>query len=193
MTLVQEPRERGRPRKHPSWTDEQGNSRAFTDHPNWNVTREVLRRLPEAVCPAFQDHVAFTYGVADQIGMKPCRYCRLETVEPDDLFSRETVLWWCEPWSSRRVASHAFRDHVRDGDPRARAALHRLVLSGAEDRELRRYLALAQRGFRDCDCLLPSYECDLHEAARRADDTSRLLPENESAVTDYERATGGGA
>jgi hypothetical protein len=176
VTTAQEPRKRGRPRTHPSWTDEFGISRAFSAHPNRNAVREVIERNAdqwpyERIWPAWRDDlVTAVYEITEIIGMKPSRWHRLEVIEPRDDLMPETVLWWLDPSRFTRAARYGFERRVEAGDPHALAELSRQPLNDAEVLNLRRYEASAQRGFRDCDCLPPSFECELHADARRADD-----------------------
>lgn len=172
---TEEPRKRGRPRTHPSWTDEQGISRAFSDHPNRNAVREVIERNGEQwpyerIWPAWRDDlVVAVYEITDVIGIKPSRWHRLEVIEERDLLTPETVLWWLEPWRGTRAARYGFHQRVRAGDPSALVELTCIVPTPAELLNFRRYEASAQRGFKDCDCLPPTYECELHSAARLSD------------------------
>jgi hypothetical protein len=176
VTTAREPRKRGRPRTHPSWTDEHGVSLAFSAHPNRNAVREVIERSPdrwpsECIWPAWRaDLVTAVYEITDIIGIKPSRWHRLEVIEPHDDLTPETILWWLDPWRTSRAAAYEFSRRVRAGDPSALAELTRQPLTAADLLDLRRYEASAQRGFKDCDCLPPTYECELHAAARRGDD-----------------------
>jgi hypothetical protein len=161
----------GRPRKYPSWTDDAGQSRAFTSHPNWSVCREVLRRIPdEFVCPEWLDLVAFVYDVAALIGCQPSKRHRLETVEPSQVFAPDTVLWWCPP---RAVARHSLLAAVmrrhRAGDANMMAIITRLATDEPSPTAVRRLIAAEQRYPDDCNCTR-LWLCDDHEQAARAGD-----------------------
>jgi hypothetical protein len=174
-------RKRGRPRVHPSWIDEDGRSRAFTDHPNYNAVRMVIERdvWPDArIYPEWRGNlVAAVYGITAAIGIKPTRYHRLETIDPDDDLTPDTCLWWREPWVNTRRARYALKRRAEAGDMGAADALVRLGLPivAHVQRTLRLSEALRQRD-RDgelCDCTR-LYECDLHALAHRAGDDDGL-------------------
>jgi hypothetical protein len=124
-----QPRKRGRPRKHPDWIDEDGHSRALTDHPNYNAVRMVVERSPEEwppdrIWPRWRgDLAAAVYGITEVIGIKPSRYHRLETIEPTDDLTPDTCLWWREPWVNTRRARHALARRAEAGDAVAADAL----------------------------------------------------------------------
>lgn len=93
---------------HPTWIDEygwvgeKGSSQPLEKHPNMQVCKDFLRKIPkDAIRREWHDRAALTYGVADVIGLRPPGH-GLTTIDPDDVAWKDTVLWWPSKPGRRR-------------------------------------------------------------------------------------------
>lgn len=113
---------RGRPRKHPSWTDSAGISRALRDHPNYSVCRNFQRNALAPVHPDdpyasrhgdaehFQlvqrwkeDIAAFTYELTKEIGIRENGFQLIWPTDPRLPVGPGNVQWLHRPRNLREA------------------------------------------------------------------------------------------
>ena len=179
--------------KHPRWSDGKGNSFAASEHPNYELVRQLMRTRWDSLCEEWRTNTdcpvnvgcacQVAYAVERLIGMKPGKHYRLETIEPGQQFAPDTVLWWFEQWRSTVAATAALKRKAKGGNPAAMLELRSRLSPPRESVVLyqRQRESARQRG--ECDCTR-LYECDDHAAARRAGDEYNegpLLPEDGEA------------
>ncbi len=92
--------------KYARWTDETGESRALSTHPNFSVCRGVWRHPLAPVCIRWPDLYLFVTEVTELIGVQPVGHRLVQLV------SFEPFMWGNVGWSCRFCASIQAVGHV---------------------------------------------------------------------------------
>lgn len=149
VLVAEPKRGRGRPPIHPLWLDPvTGERRSLRQHPNYDVCRNFLNRAMDSDADAEswleetgrtyrrfnrsgfdsnyqlvdawrEDIAAFTYGVAEEIGMRPDRYYDLKPIDASKPIGPGNVRWEKRGWANTNRArmAKARRDERRVRTP----------------------------------------------------------------------------
>lgn len=121
VTREQSANRRGRPRKYPSWLDAEGQSRAFTTHPNHQVCRNFWHRAHDPHGEVFHqsggnynlcdrwlgDLTRFVYELSAEIGPRPGERSQIRARDESRPIGPSNVRWSEAEEPMTRAARHA--------------------------------------------------------------------------------------